>query len=88
MLQRRHTGDQLRRIEQQSVSPRNPKLTCENGPDAACKKLVALANDRGGDDNITVIVLKVKLVKISQPKINRFLALVKRNPFKILTRIK
>ena len=64
------------------------KLTCNNGPDAACKKLVALANDRGGDDNITVIVLKVKLVKISRPKINRFLALVKRNPFKILTRIK
>ncbi len=64
------------------------KLTCKNGPDAACKKLVALANDRGGDDNITVIVLKVKLVKISKPKINRLLALVKRNPFKILTRIK
>ena len=63
------------------------ELACNNGPDAACKKLVALANNRGGDDNITVIVLKVKLVKISKPKINRFLALVKRNPFKILTKI-
>jgi protein phosphatase len=29
-------------------------------PDRACKTLVDLANERGGDDNITVIVLKVK----------------------------
>ena len=71
------------------VSPQEIlELTRNNWPDAACKKLVALANDRGGDDNITVIVVKVKLVKNTHPKINRFLALVKRNPFKILTKIK
>jgi protein phosphatase len=71
------------------VSPQEiQELTCNNGPNAACQKLVKLANDRGGDDNITVIVLKVKLVKNSQDKINRFLALVKRNSFKILTKIK
>ena len=29
----------------------------------ACKKLVNLANERGGDDNVTVIVLKVKNTK-------------------------
>ncbi len=63
-------------------------LARNNRPEAACQKLVKLANDRGGDDNITVIVLKVKLVKNSRHKINRFLALVKRNPFNILTKLK
>ena len=29
-------------------------------PEKACRKLVDMANDRGGKDNITVIVLKVK----------------------------
>jgi protein phosphatase len=29
----------------------------------ACRKLVDLANERGGDDNVTVIVLKVKSTK-------------------------
>jgi len=64
------------------------ELAHNNGPDTACRKLVDLANDRGGEDNITVIVIKVKLVKNSQHKINRFLALVKRNSSRILTRIK
>jgi protein phosphatase len=59
-----------------------------DGPDMACQKLVDLANDRGGDDNITVIVLKVKLVKNSPHRINRFLALLKRNSFRILARTK
>jgi serine/threonine protein phosphatase PrpC len=30
----------------------------ENNPEASCRQLVDLANERGGDDNITVIVLK------------------------------
>jgi protein phosphatase len=64
------------------------ELAYNDEPDAACQKLVDLANDRGGDDNITVIVLKVKLVKNSLNKANRFLALVKRNFSRILTRIK
>jgi protein phosphatase len=64
------------------------ELASSNGPDAACRKLVELANNRGGEDNITVIVIKVKLVKNSQHKINRFLALVKRSSFRILTRMK
>ncbi len=64
------------------------ELAHTNGPDAACRKLVELANDRGGEDNITVIVIKVKLVKSSPHKINRFLALVKRNSFRILAKIK
>jgi protein phosphatase len=33
------------------------------GPENACRELVDMANDRGGDDNITVIVLKVKTLK-------------------------
>ena len=32
-------------------------------PDKACRLLVDLANERGGDDNVTIIVLKVKKVK-------------------------
>ncbi|NVM20315.1 MAG: serine/threonine-protein phosphatase [Desulfobacterales bacterium] len=32
-------------------------------PDNACRSLVDLANERGGDDNATVIVLKVKALK-------------------------
>lgn len=30
-----------------------------NSPEESCRQLVAMANERGGDDNITVIVLKV-----------------------------
>ena len=64
------------------------ELVDTNEPKTACRKLVNLANDRGGDDNVTVIVLKVKLVKDSSHKINRFMALVKRNSLKILSRLK
>ncbi len=60
------------------VSPQEIlELAHNNGPEVACQKLVELANDRGGDDNITVIVLNVKFVKNSQDIINRFLALVR-----------
>ena len=34
-------------------------LVAENPPDAACRLFVDMANDRGGHDNITVIVLKI-----------------------------
>ena len=63
-------------------------LVRDNDPQAACQNLVNLANDRGGDDNITVILLNVKLIKNSQYTINRFLTLVKRNSFRILTGVK
>ena len=60
------------------VSPQEIlELAHNNGPEVACQKLVELANDRGGDDNITVIVLNVKFVKNSQDIINRFIALVR-----------
>jgi protein phosphatase len=39
----------------------------------ACKKLVDLANERGGDDNVTVIVLKIKNSKFGQGGIFSFL---------------
>ena len=32
-------------------------------PEKACRSLVEMANERGGDDNITVIVLRVKSLK-------------------------
>jgi PPM family protein phosphatase len=64
------------------------ELVRDNEPEVACQKLVKMANDRGGDDNITVILLNVKLIKNPQYKINRFLTLVKRNSFRILTGVK
>jgi protein phosphatase len=36
-------------------------------PQEACRILVDLANERGGDDNITVIVIKIVEVRDSQP---------------------
>lgn len=31
----------------------------ENNPDRACERLVALANERGGRDNISVVIVRV-----------------------------
>lgn len=39
------------------------RVAVEERPESACRKLVDLANERGGDDNITVIVIKVKAVR-------------------------
>ena len=54
------------------------QLVDGNGSDAACRRLVDLANDRGGDDNITAIVLKVKMVNNTPLKLKRLVALAKR----------
>ena len=35
-------------------------LVCRNDADAACKKMTDLANQRGGEDNITVIVVRIE----------------------------
>ncbi|QTA84377.1 protein phosphatase 2C domain-containing protein [Desulfonema magnum] len=35
----------------------------DRSPDKCCQMLVDMANERGGEDNITVIVLKVKAIK-------------------------
>jgi len=59
------------------------KLVDGNGSDAACQRLVDLANDRGGDDNVTAIVLKVKMVKNTPMKFQRFVAMAKRIFFKL-----
>ncbi len=64
------------------------KLVNSNGSDAACRRLVDLANERGGDDNITAIVLKVKTVKNTPMKIGRFMALAKRTFFRIVNKTK
>lgn len=46
------------------VSPKEVLHLVKNrSSERACKILVDLANERGGDDNITVIVLKVKGIK-------------------------
>lgn len=41
--------------------------------DKACRKLVDLANERGGDDNITVIVLRVKNSLAGKSRFFKFL---------------
>ena len=59
------------------------QLVDGNGSDAACRRLVDLANDRGGDDNITAIVLKVKMVNNTPMKFKRTVAMAKRIFYKI-----
>jgi protein phosphatase len=61
------------------------KLVGQNGLDSACQRLVKLANDRGGDDNVTTIVLKVKEIKKAPLSLNRIKAVVGRNLRKIFT---
>jgi protein phosphatase len=39
------------------------RVVKSNNSNKACQQLVNLANERGGDDNITTIILKVKTVK-------------------------
>ena len=50
-----------------------PEEICEiveqNAPEASCRKLVDMANERGGDDNITVIVLKLGALTATQKPI-------------------
>ena len=64
------------------------ELVSINEPETACRKLVDLANDRGGDDNVTVIVAKIKMVKNPHHKMNRLIALVKRSSSRMLSRLK
>jgi len=54
------------------------ELVDQNGLNTACQRLVKLANDRGGDDNVTAIVLKVKMVKNAKFNFDRLLATIKR----------
>ena len=49
-----------------------------NGLDTACQRLVELANERGGDDNVTTIVLKVKMIKNTPFNLSRLKAIVSR----------
>jgi protein phosphatase len=45
------------------VSPEEMgEITTQNSAEAACRLFIDMANERGGDDNITVIVLKIKNV--------------------------
>jgi serine/threonine protein phosphatase PrpC len=53
-------------------------LVNQNGLETACQRLVKLANDRGGDDNVTAIVLKVKMLKNARLSLDRLSATAKR----------
>jgi len=59
------------------------QLVDGNGSEAACRRLIDLANARGGDDNITVIVLKVKMVKNTFIKFNRIVEIAKKIFFRL-----
>lgn len=59
-----------------------------NGSDAACRRLVDLANNRGGDDNITAIVLKIKKVNNTPLKFKRMVAMAKRIFYKYTNKFK
>lgn len=54
------------------------KLVNQNGLETACQRLVQLANDRGGDDNVTTIVLKVKMIKNTRLNLSRLKAIFSR----------
>ena len=54
------------------------KLVDHNGLDTACQKLVKLANDRGGEDNVTTIVLKIKTIKNARINLSRIKAVTSR----------
>ena len=53
-------------------------LVNQNGLDTACRLLVNLANDRGGDDNITTIILKVRAIQNARLSLNRLKAIFSR----------
>lgn len=44
------------------------ELVCRNDSDGACRKLTDLANQRGGEDNITVIVVRITSTNGDSPK--------------------
>lgn len=64
------------------------QLVDGKGSDAACRRLVDLANGRGGDDNITAIVLKVKMVKNTSMNFKRLIAMARRIFFRITNKNK
>jgi len=52
------------------VSPQEIcEMVTDNQPESACQTLVDLANTRGGDDNITVIVVKIVSLKGTENRI-------------------
>ncbi len=50
------------------------EVTGTNSTDKACQSLVNLANERGGYDNVTVIVLKIKKAKRDQRAMQRLIS--------------
>lgn len=64
------------------------KLVNQNELDTACRKLVKLANDRGGDDNVTTILLKVKMIKNARINLSRIKAITARYFSRLFSRKK
>jgi len=50
------------------------EIVDKENPEKACRKLVDLSNQRGGGDNVTVVVLKIKNAKSSKGVFFKFLS--------------
>jgi len=50
------------------------EIVAKEKPEKACRKLVDLSNQRGGGDNVTVVVLKIKNAKSSKGGFFKFLS--------------
>ena len=50
------------------------EIVANEKPEKACRKLVDLSNQRGGGDNVTVVVLKIKNAKSSKGGFFKFLS--------------
>ncbi|MDT3697562.1 MAG: protein phosphatase 2C domain-containing protein [Ignavibacterium sp.] len=55
------------------------KIVLSNSEEEACKKLIALANDRGGNDNVTVLVVKIVDENLNDNQIKQTPAVKKKN---------
>jgi protein phosphatase len=65
------------------VSPQEIQaIAQQQSPATACQMLVDLANERGGDDNITIIVLKIKSIKQARTGLFGFIARIFNNIIK------
>ncbi|MDD5607943.1 MAG: protein phosphatase 2C domain-containing protein [Ignavibacterium sp.] len=61
------------------------KIVLSNPEEEACKKLISLANDRGGNDNVTVLVIKIVDEHSNDNQIRQTPAVKKKNSWFSIT---
>jgi len=62
-------SDGLAKIQEKELK----QITLSNPPQSACDKLIQLANDRGGHDNATVIIIKISPPKSIGQRLRSFI---------------